>query len=117
MAECFIIENGYTDLPPSTDKSKLKAESVHSGLDEHGMKRRHNSLHRQAYSIHSYSDRWYITFRYTGETGGIYLQGSTVYKIGRCVRMDFYGDNIRMNHQDVLLDSFPLSYVLSFLVN
>ncbi len=51
LAECFIIQNGYTDLPPITDKFKLTPENVFPGTDEEGMKMRHNSLERKAYAF------------------------------------------------------------------
>ncbi len=45
LAEEFILDNGYINLPPSENKSKLNCESVHCGLNEWSMKNiRHNSL-------------------------------------------------------------------------
>src|SRR5262245_16912698 len=71
LAEEFIVDNGYTDLPPSEDKSKLKCESVNCGLDEWEMKNiRHNSLSRNAYGVWRYDLKkrgkgsWTVVFRY-----------------------------------------------------
>src|SRR5215471_10875655 len=70
LAEEFIVNNGYTDLPPSEDKSKLKCESVDCGLDEWSMKKiRHNSLLRDAYGVWRYDTKkrgkgsWTVVFR------------------------------------------------------
>ncbi len=68
LAECFIIQNGYTDLPPIADKSKLTPENLFAGTSEEGLKMRHDSLERRAYSYERnnefYGGSWVIMFRY-----------------------------------------------------
>ncbi len=112
LAECFIIQNGYTDLPPIEDKSKLTPESVYPGIDKYGMKMRHDSLERQAYGYWRgirYSDGWVIVFRekYKSEYANVSPNYEEHLKRnGRAVTMDAYGDHIRMEHQDIYLN-FP----------
>jgi hypothetical protein len=61
LAEQFIIDNGYTNLP--ADKSKLsyvlisKSDNVDSIL-----KRRHNTLQQKAFCIMENKDRWNVGF-------------------------------------------------------
>src|SRR5262244_832849 len=71
LAEEFIVDNGYTDLPPSAAKPKRRCESVDCGLDERSMKNiRHNSLSRNAYVVWRYDTKkrgngsWTVVFRY-----------------------------------------------------
>lgn len=67
LAERFIVQNGYTDLPP--EKSKLVNESFELGASvEEMLKMRHDTLERKAYGI-SYrrkggSPGWTVVFRY-----------------------------------------------------
>ena len=52
LAATFIAQNGYTDLPPTKDKSKLTFEHIEwqSTVDE-VLKDRHNTLERKAYGV------------------------------------------------------------------
>jgi hypothetical protein len=111
LAEEFIIDNGYTDLPPSEDKSKLKCESVNCGLDEWWMKNiRHNSLLRKAYGVWANDPKkrgkgsWMVVFRYNcdhPEFSRTFPGWEKACKTqGRAVTMDAYGNNLHMIHQD-----------------
>jgi hypothetical protein len=114
LAEEFIVDNGYTDLPPSEDKSKLKRESVHCGLDEWSMKNyRHKSLLRDAYGVWMYDTRkrgkgsWTVVFRYNCDHAYFKTvpDWEKMCKIqGRAVTMDLYGNNLHMIHQDCYLE-------------
>lgn len=95
-AECFIIQNGYTDLPPVADKSKLTPESVWGLTDEFGMKLRHDTLERKAYSIQRddyYDGGWQIMFLYKPRDGK-----DVPVNAGRAVIMDSYGGKITIRH-------------------
>lgn len=65
IAEKFVIDNGYTDLPP--DSSRIRKElfdNLANGRDE-VLKRRHNQLNKKAYCIYDHYDRWCIGFVYS----------------------------------------------------
>ena len=52
IAEQFIVQNGYTDLPPMEDRSKLFYESIEGGsTPDEILEYRHNTLERSAYGI------------------------------------------------------------------
>ena len=99
IAENFIIENGYTDLPPASDLKKIVFESVEwTDNIEEILKTRRNSLQKKAYGI--------LKGR-SGKTEGftvvfLYVDKSEK-KIGRAVTMDLYGTNIRVEHKDIFL--------------
>ena len=99
LAESFIATNGYTDLPPS--KSGLRHESIETESDpDKILQQRHNTLERKAYAAMSEGSgparRWIVAFRYTRSFDS---------KIGRAVTMGLDGGNIKMEHQDIFLDS------------
>ncbi len=103
LAECFIIQNGYTDLPPITDRSKLTPENLYPGTDEEGLKTRHNSLERKAYSYYRselYGGSWVVVFRYKPRPRVVEFYGDKLNYIGRAVIMDFYGKDLRVQHSD-----------------
>jgi hypothetical protein len=115
LAEEFIVDNGYTNLPPSEDKSKLKCESVHCGLDDWEMKNiRHNSLSRNTYGIWRYDLKkrgkgsWTVVFRYNcdhPEFSRTFPDWEKACKTqGRAVTIDLYGNNLHMMHQDCPLE-------------
>ena len=98
-AEEFIVMNGYTDLPPTEDKSNLSFESLEWSRDpEEILKRRRNTLEKQAYGVSRYRDGgysgWSVVFRYRVDNG----------RIGRAVTMNADFNNIRVQHQDTILD-------------
>ena len=111
LAECFIIQNGYTDLDPK-DRRQLARESVGPVTDELGMRMRRDSLERKAYGYangQSTSDRWTVLFRkkYKAEDANLIPNyEERIRKTGRAVTMDAYGGSLAMEHQDFYLD-FP----------
>ena len=103
LAECFIIQNGYTDLPPLADKSKLTSENVYPGTDEQGMKMRHDSLERKAYSYYRselYGGSWVVMFRYKPHPDIVKFYGDRLNYSGRAVVMDSFGKRLRVQHSD-----------------
>jgi hypothetical protein len=109
LAECFIIQNGYTDLPPMDDKSKLTPENVFPGTDAEGMKMRRDSLERKAYSYERdnelYGGRWIVMFRYRPHPDVVKFYGDGFNYTGRAVIMDFYGKRLSVQHSDYPLRS------------
>lgn len=98
IAEDFIADNGYTDLPPVEDRSKLSFESIEWEPDLDEMLRlRHNSLEKTAFGTSRGIWRdplgWTVAFRYKN--------GDDVR--GRAVTMSSKGENIRVEHKDFLL--------------
>lgn len=70
IAEKFIVDNGYTDLPAIKDKSKLTPELLDKLMTHvYRMKLRHNSLEKRAYGIskgrRDQIPGWTVVFRRT----------------------------------------------------
>jgi hypothetical protein len=106
IAEQFVVENGYTDLPPVQDKTKLSYESIDSSDPDQRLKDRFNTLERKAYGVGrgrtKRYNRWTIVFRYNAKNDSyrrvIPNYEQRIKKIGRAVTMDADGSNIRMQH-------------------
>lgn len=98
-AEEFIIINGYTDQPGSTDESKLSFELFddYRNIDQTLASRR-DKLERKAYGIHTgrkgSKSGWAVIFQYRNGNPDN----------GRAVTMDPDGSNIRIEHVDFSLD-------------
>ena len=103
LVECFVLQNGYTDLPPITDKSKLTPENLFPQTDEEGLKMRRGTLENKAYSYYPselYGGSWVIMFRYQPRPKLVEYYGDSITHIGRAVVMDFYGKDLRIQHSD-----------------
>ncbi len=101
-AEEFIIQQGYTDLPPTQDKTKLKA-AFDEGTDDSSIKLRRNTLLKSAYGLSKGNGtRWLVVFRLNPENETYRLLAIDVSKRGRAVTMDAYGGNLKVQHQKVL---------------
>ncbi len=103
LSECFVIQNGYTDLPPIADKSKLTPENLFALTDEDGLKMRHDSLERKAYSYErsqGYGGSWTIMFKFKPHPDVVESWGEGFNHIGRAVVMDFYGGELRILHSN-----------------
>jgi hypothetical protein len=99
IAENFIIENGYTDLPAITEEKKVVFESIEWTSDvKEILKGRHNSLQKKAYGFRKgrkNSDKGFtVVFQYVSKT---------TRKTGRAVTMDLDGKNIRVEHVEIFL--------------
>lgn len=99
LAEIFIVQNGYTDLPP--DKSKIAFESIEweSDINEI-LKSRYDTLERKAYGIaHRTKDTsgWTVIFRYK------HPSYQEMRKSGRAVTMKLDGSNMGVEHKDFIL--------------
>ena len=94
--EEFVRENGYTDLPPTDDPSRLVPEPLF-GTD---VEARHNTLEREPTDVvkgnRFYTDGWAAFFFYKQPCQ--YCRPHT----GRLVYMDPYGENMSVEHQVVI---------------
>jgi hypothetical protein len=96
LAEQFIAQNGYTDLPP--DKTKLAHETIEWEPDvDRMLQRRHATLERHAYGIlrgRKGGERgWTVVFCYKEHCGST----------GRAVTMNLDGSEPRVEHVDFFL--------------
>ena len=100
--EQFVIDNGYTDLPPTEDKSKLVEEPVNGGIGEFEIRSRRNMLERTPYEVFKgnriYADGWTAVFIYKQSYCKDCQKGTA-----RLVFMDAYGENLRFEHQDFII--------------
>lgn len=95
LAETFIVENGYTDLPAT--KGKLSPETMEFYWDDTDamLRHRHGTLERKAVSVSGGKVAgWTVVFRPAHDPNG---------DQGRAVTMNFDGSNMRMQHQEVTL--------------
>jgi hypothetical protein len=94
--EEFVRDNGYTDLPPTDDQSKLVPEPFF-GIDTEA---RHNTLERKPFDVtrgnRFYKDGWSAFFIYKQPCQ--YCRSHT----GRLIYMDAYGENMHVEHEDVI---------------
>lgn len=100
LPEDFIVQNGYTDLPP--DKENITKESIEwtSDLDEL-LKGRHNSLERRAYGVSqgrkTSSLGWTIVFRFKDSSS------KETRKNGRAVTMNLGGSGAMVEQVEFIL--------------
>ena len=97
LAQKFVAENGYTDLPSSQVKDKLDSESLEwTDVRETILASRFNTLRPSAIGVKAGAMRkaegWSVAFDYVGH--GASPAGC------RVVTMDSDGANIRMQHAD-----------------
>lgn len=65
LAEQFIIDNGYTSLPPDTSKLSYELfDALEKSVDTI-LSRRRNTLHVKAFCISERNDRWDVGFLLT----------------------------------------------------
>ena len=112
LAECFVVANGYTALPPMEDKSKLSYESWRdSPPAEEALERRHDTIESKPYGV-MYKEKygWSVVFRYNlrnEEFKGFDPELLEHFKsVGRAVTMDSNGGNMRVEHVDFELSKF-----------
>jgi len=108
LAEKFIIENGYTSLPP--DKSKLSYELLDQLKDNNIdsiLKLRQNTLQLKAFCISEDNDKWNIGFLYTNidlsKLDSVQRKSDLP---GRAVIVMKNGKEIRIAHKDPLFSYF-----------
>jgi hypothetical protein len=101
LAEQFIVDNGYTNLP--ADKSKLSYElfDMYENNVDSILKRRYNTLQPKAFCYSEDKDRWHIGFLSVGVNLNTLdsLQLQTDLQ-GRAVIVMKNGKGIRIAHKD-----------------
>ncbi len=100
LAEKFIVQNGYTDLPP--DKTKLSYESIEWEANvDRMLELRHDTLERRAYGVLSgrrgQKSGWTVVFRYK------HPSDEQTRSNGRAVTMNLDGSKPRVEHVDFIL--------------
>jgi hypothetical protein len=115
LAEAFVINNGYTNLPPVKDLSKLAYESLDFTNPNEALNARRNTLERKAYGVKAGNvgrSGWTIVFRYNVSNKQsrklIPNYEQHIKEIGRAVTMSIDGSEIRMQHQDIYLKGLKL---------
>ena len=110
LAEQFVAENGYTDLPAMKDKARLSYEGIDSSDPDVRLQERFNTLERKAYAVRGGNtiNHWTILFRYNANNEKyrriIPDYEQHVKKEGRAVTMNADGSGIRMQHQNALFE-------------
>ena len=114
LAECFVIGNGYTNLPPMADKYKLSYGSWGDGPPaEEALERRRNTVESRAYGVirgvRSH-DGWAVVFRFNYDHPvWSRLRPESMERsktAGRAVTMDAYGGNLKFEHEEFDLSEF-----------
>ncbi len=90
----FVIDNGYTDLPPTNDKSKLIRDSI-EGLSEVVLSSRKNTLERKPFIVREKNNGWEAVFLYKN-----HCQKCLAVK-GRVVYMNAYGEISGFEYDDI----------------
>lgn len=107
LAEKFIVENGYTNLP--ANKSNLSYELFDQNENNivKILKRRHNTLQPKAFCISENNDKWDVGFLSVGVDLSKLdsLQRNTNLS-GRAVIVMKDGKQIRISHKDPLFSHF-----------
>ena len=98
--EEFVIENGFTDLPPTTDKSKLRPDPMF-GITAFSMGLRRNSLERKPAKLWK-GNRFYRN----GWAAFFLAKNSDQPRVGNLIYMDAYGKRIYIEHQTFHLSDF-----------
>jgi hypothetical protein len=105
LAEQFVIDNGYTNLP--ADKSKLIFELFDETNVDTLIIHRHNILQPKAFCISEDKDKWDVGFLYVNidikKLDSVQLQTDLP---GRAVIVMKNGKEIRMAHKQPLFSRF-----------
>ncbi|HEY9285042.1 MAG TPA: hypothetical protein VIP46_16440 [Pyrinomonadaceae bacterium] len=114
LAECFLIANGYTGLPPMGDTSQLSYESWADGPPaEEALERRSNTVESTAYGVMKggrSKDGRAVVFRYNLNHPSFSRFRPEFQEhlktVGRTITMDMYGGRMRVEHEDFALSEF-----------
>jgi hypothetical protein len=114
LAEEFVVDNGYTDLPATRTGSDLFRESVDDSDPAARLRSRANTLKRKACGVMagnawSKADGWTVVFCFNPDRDGTdpELKKLTADR-GRAVVMGPDGKDLRILHVDIALDAAGL---------
>jgi hypothetical protein len=105
-AELFIAEQGYTNLPATQDTLKIYRELLEYSNVTETLKFRHNMLESHAIGIKATQNGWIVAFRYNQTNKPLGKMKYDFKRYGRAVTMDTFGEKIRIEHKDVILQAF-----------
>jgi hypothetical protein len=108
IAERFVAENGYTDLPATRQGDALSHEAVDDYDPQNRLRHRANTLERKACGVYegnvwTKEPGWTVVFCFTGQSLPAGESGPPP-DIGRPVLMDAEGANVKIFHLDIGLD-------------
>jgi|TARA_B110000211_G_scaffold228090_1_gene283762 hypothetical protein len=105
LAEQFIIDNGYTNLP--ANKTKLSYELFDGKNKDSLVARRKNTLHKKAFCISERDDRWDVGFLSTSvDLNKLESKKRETNLSGRAVIVMKDRKEIRIAHKDPLFSHF-----------
>jgi hypothetical protein len=106
LAEQFIIDNGYTNLPANQSKLTYELFDNKDNIDDM-MKNRKNTLHAKAFCISENNSEWHIGFLSTKVNPGKINAARRQKDLpGRAVIVSKDGKGIRMAHKEPLFSRF-----------
>lgn len=95
QAEQFIVQQGYTNLPPEVSLLKFEKDEYASDTSKI-ISYRKNTLEKKAFAAKQHGSSWTVGFMYINKENNI----------GRAVTMDTLGINTIMQPKEVRLDWF-----------
>ena len=105
LAEQFIIDNGYTDLP--ANRTKLIYELLDENDVDNVLARRKNTLRKKAFCISENEDRWDVGFLSTSvDLNKLDSEKRKTDLSGRAVIVRKDGKEIRIAHKEPLFSYF-----------
>ena len=105
LAEKFIIDNGYTNLP--ANKTKLNYELLDENDVDKLIARRKNTLHKKAFCISENEERWDVGFLSTSvDLKNLDSEKRKSDLSGRAVIVMKNGKEIRIAHKEPLFSYF-----------
>jgi hypothetical protein len=105
-AELFIAEQGYTNLPATQDTLNIFRELLEYSNITETLKYRHNMLESHAIGIKARKNGWIVAFRYNQANKLLSKMKYDFKRYGRAVTIDSFGEKIRIEHKDVILQVF-----------
>jgi hypothetical protein len=113
LAEDFVKTQGYTNEPPTSDKSKWSPDSVWGTPTEEDMVDRRNLIENGAYGmannrLGTLPWDWIVVFRYNPKHESSRRRmpdwEEMTKKQGMVICVDKHGEHIRKVHQDIYLN-------------
>ncbi len=107
LAEQFIVDNGYTNLPANKTKLNYELFDRYKKNVDSVLNRRINTLHKKAFCFFENKDRWNIGFLSTSlDINKLDSITSKTNLSGRAIIILKNGKEIRIAHKDPLFSYF-----------
>jgi hypothetical protein len=111
LAEAFVRENGYTNVPATRSGDSLSRESIDNDEPEKRLAKRKDTLLPKACAVSPPTaevDQWTVLFCYNTRNERFRVNVANFDQMareaGRAVTMDLDGSHLRVQHQDILFD-------------